>query len=53
MQLEKELKNTSVKHSAVFTGVEQSVDVSPNFKLMKKDFTWKFESIGKNGQRET
>ena len=35
---ERELKITSGKHSAARTGSEQSADLGPNFKLMKKDF---------------
>ena len=35
---EEEMKITSTKHSAACTGREQSADVGPNFKLVKKDF---------------
>ena len=36
LEKEKKLKITSGKHSAARTGREQSADLSPNFKLMKK-----------------
>ena len=35
---EEEMKITSTKHSAARTGSEQSADVGPNFKLVKKNF---------------
>ena len=35
---ERKLRIKSGKHSAAWTGREQSADLGPNFKLMKKDF---------------